>query len=133
LTLDGNAKYKEHYVQFIEEMLKSGHAELVHETPKTGEVYYLPHHGIYHHKKPDKLRVVFDCSARFQGQSLNDHLLSEPDLTNDLFGILCRFRLHPVAVVCDVEKMFHQFHVKSEDRDYLRSFDGRKVTPVQSH
>ena len=106
--LDSNANYKEHYVQFIEEMLKSGHAELAHEIPKPGEVYYIPHHGVYHPKKPGKLRVVFDCSARYQGQSLNDHLLSGPDLTNDLFGILCRFRLHPVAVMCDVEKMFHQ-------------------------
>jgi len=103
--LDGNAKYKEHYVQFIEEMLKSGHAELVHvhEIPKPGEVYYIPHHGVYHSKKPDKLRVVFDCSASDQGQSLNDHLLSGPDLTNDLFEII---RLHPVAVMCDVEKCF---------------------------
>ena len=27
------------------------------------KVWYLPHHGIYHSKKPDKIRVVFDCSA----------------------------------------------------------------------
>jgi len=83
-------------------------------------VYYIPHHGVYHPKKPDKLRVVFDCSARYHGCSLNDYLLSGPDLTNDLSGVLCRFRRHPVAVMCDVEKMFHQFRVSTEDRDYLR-------------
>jgi len=64
--------------------------------------------------------VVFDCSARYEGTSLNDHLLSGPDLTNNLFGVLCRFRRHPVAVMCNVEKMFHQFHVSIKDRDYLR-------------
>jgi len=74
----------------------------------------------YHPKKPDKLRVVFDCSARYQGTSLNDYLLSGPDLTNNLFGVLCRFRQHPVAVMCDTEKMFHQCHVSHEDRDFLR-------------
>ncbi|TWW62964.1 hypothetical protein D4764_04G0016110 [Takifugu flavidus] len=30
------------------------------------------------------------------------------------------FRKGPVAVVCDVERMFHQFHVRPEDQDYLR-------------
>ena len=29
--------------------------------------WYLPHHGIYHPCKPGKRRVVFDCSAKFQG------------------------------------------------------------------
>jgi len=64
--------------------------------------------------------VVFDCSARYQGKCLNDHLLSGPDLTNNLFGVLCRFRRHPIAIICDVEAMFHQFHVNPGDRDYLR-------------
>ena len=35
-------------------------------------------------------------------------------------GVLCRFRKGPVAVICDVERMFHQFHVRPEDQDYLR-------------
>ena len=115
-----SSSYMEQYSQFITDMLERGHAELATETPKPGAVYYIPHHGVYHPKKRDKLRVVFDCSARYHGCSLNDYLLSGPDLTNDLFGVLCRFRRHPVAVMCDVEKMFHQFHVSMEDRDYLR-------------
>ena len=118
--LDCNPKYLEQYSQFIAVMLKEGHAEPVIHAAKPGEVYYIPHHGVYHPRKPDKLRVVFDCSAKYQGNSLNDHLLSGPDLTNNLFGVLCRFRRHPVAVMCDIEQMFHQFHVSPKDRDYLR-------------
>ena len=118
--LDSNPSFMEQYSQFIAEMLERGHAEPATEAPKPGEVYYIPHHGVYHPKKPDKLRVVFDCSAMYLGSSLNDHLLSGPDLTNNLFGVLCRFRRHPIAVMCDVEKMFHQFHVSVQDRDYLR-------------
>ncbi|KAI3376733.1 hypothetical protein L3Q82_000003 [Scortum barcoo] len=76
--------------------------------------------GIYHPQKPGKIRVVFDCSAKYEGVSLNDHLLTGPELTNNLIGVLCRFRKGPVAVMCDIERMFHQFHVKTEDRDYLR-------------
>jgi len=72
-------------------LLRDGHAEVVDQAANSGELFYIPHHGVYHPKKPDKLRVVFDCSARYQGTSLNDHLLSGPDLTNNLFGVLCRF------------------------------------------
>lgn len=64
--------------------------------------------------------MVFDCSARFKETSLNYHLLTGPDLTNTLVGVLCRFKKGPVAIMCDVEKMFHQFHVTKEHQDYLR-------------
>ncbi|KAL0147688.1 hypothetical protein M9458_056997 [Cirrhinus mrigala] len=71
-------------------------------------------------QEPNKIRVVFDCSAKYEGIALNDHLLTGPDLTNGLTGVLCCFRKHPIAVMCDIEKMFHRFHVTREDRDYLR-------------
>ncbi|XP_053733153.1 uncharacterized protein LOC128765925 isoform X1 [Synchiropus splendidus] len=112
--------YKEHYVKFMSEVIDRGDAEEVHQGGKEGERWYIPHHGVYHAKKPSKLRVVFDCSARYQGTSLNEHLLRGPDLMNSLIGILLRFRQHHIAVMSDVEKMFHQFHVPEPDRDYLR-------------
>ena len=83
-------------------------------------MWYLPHHGVYHPKKPGKIRVVFDCSAKFQGVSLNDCLLQGPDLTNSLVGVLTRFREDPVAFMADVESMFHQVIVPPEQYDYLR-------------
>ncbi|XP_055015729.1 uncharacterized protein LOC129410839 [Boleophthalmus pectinirostris] len=64
--------------------------------------------------------VVFDASAQYKDTSLNEHLLTGPDLTNTLVGVLCRFRKGSVAVMCDVERMFHQFHVRPQDQDYLR-------------
>ena len=79
-----------------------------------------PHHGVYHPKKPEKIRVVFDCSAEYQGHSLNRHLLQGLDLTNSLVGVLCRFRQDPVAFACDIEGMFHQVRMNEEHRDFLR-------------
>ena len=111
-------KYKEDYVTFMQKMLEEGHAEKAPEQRET--VWYIPHHGVYHPKKPEKLRVVFDCSADFQGHSLNRHLLQGPDLTNSLVGVLCRFRQEPVAFACDIEGMFHQVHVNEKHRDLLR-------------
>ena len=98
--------------------MSRGDAEEAPVLAQEGVKLYIPHHGVYHPKK-NKIRVVFDCSARFKGTSLNDHLLSGPNLTNNLVGVLCRFRRYPYAIICDVEKMFHQFIVR-EDRDYLR-------------
>ena len=115
-----NPEYRQHYVGFMEEMLKRGDAEAVSSQGTNGEVWYIPHHGVYHPKKPKKIRVVFDCSAKFKGSSLNEHLLTGPDMTNELIGVLMRFRKHSIAILCDVERMFHQFHVSEPDRDYLR-------------
>ena len=112
-------KYKEDYIKFMNEVLNRGDAEEVSSLAQEGAKWYIPHHGVYHPKK-NKIRVVFDCSARFKGTSLNNHLLSGPDLTNSLTGVLCRFRRYPYAITCDVEKMFHQFMVCPNDRDYLR-------------
>ena len=64
--------------------------------------------------------MVFDCAARFRETSLNDQLLQGPDLTNNLTGVLLRFRQEPIALVADVEQMFHQVRVKPEDCDALR-------------
>lgn len=91
--------------------MEKGYAERVPEESNTREdglVWYLPHHAVINPKKPDKTRVVFDCSAKFQGVSLNDKLLQGPDLTNNLIGVLTRFREEPIAMTADVEAMFMQ-------------------------
>ena len=71
-------------------------------------------------KKPDKIRVLFDCAAKFMGVSLNDKLLQGPDLLSRLSGVLTRFRLKPIALVADIEVMFHQVKVSPEDRSALQ-------------
>ncbi|CAB4018402.1 Hypothetical predicted protein, partial [Paramuricea clavata] len=68
----------------------------------------------------NKIRVVFDCSVNYKGESLNDYLLQGPDLTNQLVGVLCRFRKDSTAFMCDVEAMFHQFKVVEAHRNFLR-------------
>ena len=86
---------------------------------KDTPVWYLPHHPVFHPQKPEKVRVVFDCAAKFKG-TLNDQLLQGPDLTNGLLGVIIRFRREPVAMVADVEGMFHQVQVAPDDSNALR-------------
>ena len=98
----------------MQNLISDGHAETVTDSDEISvknSVWSIPHHGIYHLETSDKIRVVFDCSASIEGESLNTHLLQGPDLTNKLLGVLCRFRKEPIAVMCDIEQMFYQFRV----------------------
>ena len=111
------------YSQFMNDLLMKQYAELVPVDDLLkcdGRVWYLPHHPVFNPNKPNKLRVVFDCSAKYRNTSLNDQLLSGPDQTNTLVGVLLRFRQELVALTSDIESMFHQVSVNKEDRDLLR-------------
>jgi hypothetical protein len=83
-------------------------------------IWYLPHFDVHHSKKPEQIRVVFDCGATFDNQPLNKLLLQGPDLMNSLIGVLMRFRKEYVAVACDIEQMFRSLYVIPEHRNFLR-------------
>lgn len=91
---------------FMEGVIERGYAERVESTQSPSKdakkfedsqdvspsvcsiewnVWYIPHYGIYHPKKPNKIRVVFDCAAEFIGESSNKHLLEGPDITHFLW------------------------------------------------
>ena len=121
--MENDKRYRDDYINFMNELIEQNYAETVPESDlanEDGNVWYIPHHGVYNPRKPEKIRVVFDCSANYKGESLNNHLLQGPDLTNGLVGVLCRFRKDPTAFMCDVEAMFHQFKVAEAHRNFLR-------------
>ena len=53
----------------ITKLLDSEYAELVspEDIHSAEHIWYLPHHAILNHNKPDKLHVVFDCATRYGG------------------------------------------------------------------
>ena len=109
------------YSLFMDDLFDKGHAQKVPEDQREGSpAWYLPHHPVIHPQKPDKVRVVFDCAAKFQNVSLNQQILQGPDLTNSLTGVLTRFSEQPIAIMADIEKMFYQVHIPKEDSRYLR-------------
>ena len=110
------------YKKFMKDMRERNFVEEVPPNElecEQGEVWYLPHHGV-RHKQKGKLRVVFDCSSKFHGISLNDCLMSGPDLTNNLLGVLIRFREGKIAISGDVEKMFYMVNLPEKDSNFLR-------------
>lgn len=116
-TLRRKPQMEEDYFKFLGKVFDRGHAvpvpaeEQSQSHQDTGKVWYLPHFGIYHPKKPTQIRVVFDSSAEYKGVSLNKELMTGPDLANSLLGVLLRFRQNDVGAMCDVEQMFHSFSV----------------------
>lgn len=78
----------EHFFEFMQGILDSEHAEKAPPITEERECWYLPIFGVYHPRKPNQLRAVFDSSAKYRGISLNDTFYTGPDLTNSLLGIL---------------------------------------------
>ena len=74
----------------------------------------------YHPNKPGKIRVVFDISAEYKGTCLSKKLLPGPDLTNQITGVLLRFREEHVRVMGDIEAMFHQVKVPDTQCSFLK-------------
>ncbi|XP_070537534.1 uncharacterized protein [Ptychodera flava] len=67
--LRNNPKFHADYQKFMADIIEKGYAIQVPNDEldrDDGKVWYIPHHGVYHPKKPEKIRVVFDCSAKFQ-------------------------------------------------------------------
>ena len=67
-----------------------------------------PHHEEYHPTKPGKVRVIFDCNAEIDERSLNKELLTGPDLTNQIAGVLTRFQQKSIAFMAYIEVMYYQ-------------------------
>ncbi|XP_055634337.1 uncharacterized protein LOC129774599 [Toxorhynchites rutilus septentrionalis] len=115
------------YNQFMGEYLKMGHMKLVNNEVQMNEtrtVCFLPHHPVFKESSSTtKVRVVFDGSAKTStNYSLNDALLTGPVVQDELVDLMVRFRKHSVAVVADVEKMYRQIRVHSEDAALQRIF-----------
>ena len=101
----------------MDDYIKNGYAIAVSDNVAPSGANYIPHHCT---SVTTKFRVVFDCSAKFRGLSLNDCLLQGPDLTTSLLGVLLRFRERPIAVIGDIKAMFSQVFVDEKDRDAYR-------------
>ena len=115
----------EDYKRAISQYVKEGFAEEITSDgncKQSEKIRYLPHHAVYREdKSTTKTRIVFDASASEGDEaSLNDCILQGPALQPNLVSVLIRFRMHHVALVADVKKMFLQIKIADEDKDSHR-------------
>ena len=64
--------------------------------------------------------MVFDLSAEYKGTCLNKEFLPGPDLTNQIIGVLLRFREGHVGVMGGIKAMFHQVKVPDTQCSFLK-------------
>lgn len=105
------------YASVINKYQEEGSSRQVpdEEVSSLKPIWYLLHHAVWHPRKPNEPRVVFDCASKSEGVSLNNQLLQGPENTSSLIGVILRFRVNRVAVAADIKRMFHQVFVSPED------------------
>ena len=135
--LERDPDLHERYVEGMSALLQKGYAEPVPPSTQSstnGDIWYLPHHPVIHPRKA-KLRIVFDCAAKYKGISLNSQVHQGPDLTSKLIGVLLKFRQENVAFTADISEMFNQVKVNQPDRDVLRFlwYDDEALTTVREY
>ena len=123
-SLNVNGRFGE-FKAVMQEYLDMGHAERVpieDVNKPQNEVFYLPMHAVYKSSSTTtKVRAVFDASAKSSsGVSLNDTLLVGPTVHPPLIDVLLRFRLHRIALIADVSKMYRAIELTLTDRDLHR-------------
>ena len=109
----------------MQEYFDMGHAELVpvadlEKSPQ--QVFYLPMHAVRKDSSTTtKIRAVFDASVKSSsGVSLNDTLMVGPTVHPSLTDVLIRFRMHRIALVADVSRMYRAIELVDHDRDFHR-------------
>ncbi|XP_043480299.1 uncharacterized protein LOC122509997 [Leptopilina heterotoma] len=118
--LSKNPELKEKYTKFIKEYEQLNHMKQIIADKFEG--YYLPHQAVL--KMIDdiiKFRVVFDASCQTDtGTSLNDALMTGPTIQDNIIALMLRFRQHIIALSGDIEKMYRQFLIHSQDRKFQK-------------
>ena len=112
-------------VTTMQKYIDAGHVEEVpmeeYSPKRPQKSWWIPIFPVTHPKK-GKVRLVFDSSARYQNTSLNDQILSGPDINNNLRDVLIGFRNGPIGFSADIEMMFHNFYIKPEEKDFTRFY-----------
>lgn len=130
-----NSDFHREYRAFMETILSSGHAELVPQDQLTQEnrkVWYIPHHIVFHPKKG---------ACAWYLTTLQD--IREPHWILSCFKVrtlqtlwsfrLLHFRQGKIAIMADVEKMYHQVKVSPRHVKWLwLSVAIRRQTPPSS-
>ena len=88
---ENNPEMKQKYAESIRDDVEKGYVKKLSESElqsKSKVIWYLPHRYVINPKVPDRLyRGVYDASAKFMGQSLNDKIFTGPNMLSSLFGV----------------------------------------------
>ncbi|CAB0030689.1 unnamed protein product [Trichogramma brassicae] len=113
-----NPMLRTEYGAAIAQMIESDQMRKVAIEPQDyGSHYFLPHHAVVKESSTTtRVRPVFNASARnAAGHSLNENLMTGPNLLPQLVLVLAHWRCYPIAFVADVSKMYLQVRLHPDD------------------
>ena len=123
----------------VVDYLDQDHAEAVPQSQisdTSNSTYYLPMHAVTKASSTTtKIHIVFDASARTtSGISLNNVLLSGPNIYPLIVDQVLKFRMNKIAMSAHISHMFRQILLTENDRD-LHRFLFRESTylPVKEY
>ena len=115
-----DVEYARKYQSEMEDMVRRGIARKLSDREirdYNGPVHYIHHHEVL---KPESsstpLRIVFNSSASYMGQKLNEFWAKGPNILNNLLGVLFRFRQEKIAIAGDISKMYHTIKISILDQ-----------------
>ena len=82
--------------------------------------WYLPHNLLINPHKPKKIRQLCNAAAKYRLAALNHKPVSGPDLLQNLRWVIFRFRELRRALSADIQPMFLQVAVPSDDSRRLK-------------
>ena len=101
-----DVEYARKYQSEMEDMVRRGIARKLSDREirdYNGPVHYIHHHEVL---KPESsstpLRIVFNSSASYMGQKLNEFWAKDSNILNNLLGVLFRFRHEKIAIAGDI-------------------------------
>ena len=119
--LSSEDQFRKDYCRFMEDIISNGCAQRVpldEISTASKQVWYIPHHGVYHKKKPGKIRVWLQSTMRWP--------ISE---STTIPGPRCDKQSHRSSVQISARadslyvrhlNMFHQVKIDIEHRNLLR-------------
>ena len=117
--LERDNQLKQRYMTTIFDDMDEGYiAAVTNQDAKN--LWYLPHHPVINKQKPENIRRVTNTASKYKGVSLNDALLTGPQLSCKIHGLLLQFCQYKVTITADIEAMFMQIGIREEDQDALR-------------
>ncbi|XP_059608070.1 uncharacterized protein LOC132255915 [Phlebotomus argentipes] len=120
--LSANPEIKSQYHAAMQENFDLRFFEEVPPDEITSTSYYMPHHAVAKKSSSGvKVRIVMNASSKSQtGLSLNYVAMVGPTVQPDIVAILLRFREHPFAFCCDIQKMYPQVLIHPSHKDSHR-------------
>ncbi|XP_029160141.1 uncharacterized protein LOC114932141 [Nylanderia fulva] len=124
------------YAELMHDYESLGHMNEVKSDQGASQEVYLPHHPVIRDSSvTTRLRVVFNASSlTTNSTSLNNYLLTGPQLQADLSAVILRWRQFRYVYAADITKMYRQIVMDPRDIDYQRIlWSGAPSEPARAY